>query len=220
MRTEPKPMVTLAPALRAGMGDWVYYVTTMRLAEVADKIDYAHEIHSNQALNELIQRRLDERRGKKIASYLLREDQRFFNAMVVGVYGGDPSWYDFAEIVPERPGELSLPTDAKDSFGFLSFTGKEKLFALDGQHRLSGIKQAIKKNPSDICDNQITVIFVGHHKGEEGLQRTRRLFTVLNKTAKPVLKGDIIALDEDDIMAICVRRLLDRCSFSAVGRWQ
>ncbi|QDT51705.1 hypothetical protein Pan258_57970 [Symmachiella dynata] len=200
------------------MGDWVYYVTTMRLSEVAEKINYAHELHSNQALNELIQRQLNKSRGKKIARYLLKEEQRFFNSMVVGVYGGDPSWYDFAEIVPERPGELVLPSGAKDSFGFLGFTGKEKLFALDGQHRLSGIKQAIKENSSEIGDDQITVIFVGHHKGEEGLQRTRRLFTVLNKTAKPVLKGDIIALDEDDIMAICVRRLLDRCPFFNRGQ--
>ena len=88
------------------MGDWIYYVTTMRLSEVAQMIDYAHEIHSNQSLNQLIQRRLNESRGKKISSYLLREKQRFFNSIVVGVYGGDPSWYDFAEIVPERPDEL------------------------------------------------------------------------------------------------------------------
>lgn len=200
------------------MGDWIYYVTTLRLSDVAQKIDYAHKIHSNEALRELIQRRLNESRGKKIAGYLLREKQRFFNAMVVGVYGGDPSWYDFAEIVPEHPEVLALPTGSEDSFGFLGFTGKEKLFALDGQHRLSGIKQAIKKDATEIGDDQVTVIFVGHHKGEEGLERTRRLFTVLNKTAKPVLKGDIIALDEDDIMAICVRRLIDRCKFFKRGQ--
>ena len=138
--------------------------------------------------------------------------------MVVGVYGGDPSWYDFAEIVPERPSELALPVGAEDSFGFLGFTGKEKLFALDGQHRLSGIKLAIQKDSSKIGDDQIAVVFVGHHRGDDGLKRTRRLFTVLNKTAKPVLKGDIIALDEDDPMAICVRRLLDRCSFFNRGQ--
>lgn len=218
MSTNRTEMATLSPALRAVMGDWIYYVTTMRLADVAERIDFAHEIHTNQALNELIQRQLNKNRGKKIAGYLLREEQRFFNAMVVGVYGGDPSWYDFAEIAPERPGELALPVGAEDSFGFLGFTGREKLFALDGQHRLSGIKLAIQEDSSKIGDDQIAVVFVGHHRGDEGLQRTRRLFTVLNKTAKPVLKGDIIALDEDDPMAICVRRLLDRCSFFNRGQ--
>jgi len=208
------------------MGDWVYYVTTMRLKDVASKIDFAHEIHTNASLNELIQRRLDERRGKKIADYLKREDQRFFNAMVVGVYGGDPCWYDFAEINPEHPGEMLLPKGVENSLGFLGFTGKEKLFALDGQklfaldgqHRLSGIKQAVDGSDSDLAMDQIAVIFVAHQKGEAGLQRTRRLFTVLNKTARPVLKGDIIALDEDDVMAICTRRLVDSCDYFSRGQ--
>lgn len=31
----------------------------------------------------------------------------------------------------------------------------------------------------------------------------------MNKTARPVSKGDTIALDEDDVMAICVRRLIE-----------
>jgi len=39
--------------------------------------------------------------------------------------------------------------------------------------------------------------------------RTRRLFTTLNKTAKAVTKGEIIALDEDDVMAIVVRNLVE-----------
>jgi len=39
---------------------------------------------------------------------------------------------------------------------------------------------------------------------------TRRLFTTLNRYAKPVSKGDIIALDEDDIVAIVTRSLVDK----------
>lgn len=208
----------LTPSLRGVMGDWVYYVTLMRLRDVASRIQFAHEIHSNQSLNDLIQRRLDEGRGKKIAEYLRREEQRFFNAMVVGVYKGDPCWYDFAEINPQEPGQFTLPDDAPNSLGFLGFTGEERLFALDGQHRLSGIKQAVDDPDSDLAMDQIAVIFVAHQKGEEGMQRTRRLFTILNKTARPVLKGDIIALDEDDVMAICTRRLLDNSEFFSRGQ--
>lgn len=37
---------------------------------------------------------------------------------------------------------------------------------------------------------------------EQERERTHRLFTTLNKSAKPVAKADIIALDEDDTMAI------------------
>ncbi len=40
------------------------------------------------------------------------------------------------------------------------------------------------------------------------MERTRRLFTTLNKNAVPVSKGEIVALDEDDTVAITVRRLV------------
>ena len=44
-------------------------------------------------------------------------------------------------------------------------------------------------------------------------QQQDRLFTTLNKTARPVSKNAVIALDEDDVMAICVRRLIEDSRF-------
>ena len=41
------------------------------------------------------------------------------------------------------------------------------------------------------------------------MQRVRRLFSTLNRYAKPVSMRDIIALDEDDIIAIASRELID-----------
>ena len=52
---------------------------------------------------------------------------------------------------------------------------------------------------------------------DQGLVRTRRLFTTLNKNARPVTKRDTIALDEDDVMAISVRRLIEE-QFDLFGR--
>jgi DNA sulfur modification protein DndB len=42
-----------------------------------------------------------------------------------------------------------------------------------------------------------------------GFERTRRLFTTLNSRAKAVSKRDIIALDEDDVIAITTRYLIE-----------
>jgi len=101
-----------------------------------------------------------------------------------------------------------LTPKTSDTLGFLSLSGSEKIFAIDGQHRLAGIKEAIASG-LDLASEQVPVILVGHKKDAPGLQRTRRLFTTLNKTAVPVRKRDIIALDEDDVMAIIARRLVE-----------
>ena len=42
------------------------------------------------------------------------------------------------------------------------------------------------------------------------MERTRRLFTTLNRYAKPVSKSEIVALDEDDIIAITTRELVEK----------
>ena len=94
--------------------------------------------------------------------------------------------------------------------GFLHLTGKERIFPVDGQHRVEGIKSAINENPK-LEDETISVIFIGHHNTREGKEKTRRIFSTLNRYAKPVSPGDNIALDEDDIVAISTRELLENC---------
>ena len=56
---------------------------------------------------------------------------------------------------------------------------------------------------------RVPVIFIGHSTDEIGMQRTRRMFSTLNRYAKPVSLRDIIALDEDDVVAIASRYLID-----------
>ena len=62
---------------------------------------------------------------------------------------------------------------------------------------------------ASLGSEEVTAIFVGHSRDEAGITRTRRLFSTLNRYAKPVSKSDIIALDEDDAAAIVTRRLFD-----------
>ena len=83
------------------------------------------------------------------------------------------------------------------------------MFALDGQHRLSGIKLAMEEKAIPVED-ELPVIFVAHRRNKKGMERTRRLFVTLNKTVVAVPKRDIIALDEDDVPAICVRWLVEQ----------
>lgn len=198
------------PALRGVFGEWAYYCCLMSLSDVAARVSFADRIHRSKALSDLIQRKLKDKRADEISKYLKSNPERFFSSMVVAVYGGDPAWHELDEIKPQHkdfdPDDVS--SDAVASLGFLSFTGKEKLFALDGQHRLAGIQKAVDRD-EELGEDEVSVIFVSHKTDAPGMRRTRALFTTLNKTAKPVNKSETIALDESDVMAIIARRLIE-----------
>ena len=64
------------PALRAKMGDWIYYISFMRMKDVAERVDIAADIHESKSLNELLQRAVTSR-TKEITKYLVTQEQRF-----------------------------------------------------------------------------------------------------------------------------------------------
>lgn len=197
-------MPDYVPALQARMGDWQYYVTVMKLGKIARECRLADDIHPNKDLDALIQRELQNRVQQEMVPYLLNQSQRFYGAMVVAVYGGEP------EFSPVRVDEHQLIDDKERSsygFGLLRFDGSQIYYALDGQHRLKSIQEAIILNP-DLAKEEITVIVLKHEDTHEGLQRTRRLFSTLNRRAKPTTSGTNIAIDEDDSIAIVTRRLV------------
>ena len=208
------------PALRGVMGDWVFYSCLMDVGELSSRVNYAKEIHENEALSDMIQRHLKKGRAAQIADYLKRQPERFFNSLVIATYGGQPNWHALSDVRNKTAQDelKNLTEDTVSSIGFLTLTGQEKLFALDGQHRLAGIKKAVKDGLDDDPYDEVSVIFVGHKDTKKGIERTRRVFTTLNKTARPVSKGEIIALDEDDVMAICVRRLIEQTNLFAGDR--
>ena len=190
------------------MGDWVYYPTLMKLKDIAERVKIAEEIYQSKTLSEMVQQEIKRKRGKEIKDYLLKHEQRFFNSLIVAVYEGDPTWYDITNIESNNQYDSEdIPEDVVAGIGILSLNGKEELFTLDGQHRLIGIKEAIAENPQ-LGEDELSIIFIAHRTDTDGMERTRRLFTTLNKNAVRVLKGEMVALDEDDTMAITVRRLV------------
>jgi len=187
------------------MGDWQYYVTVMKLGKVAKECQLAEEIHANKDLDDMIQREISNRVNKEMVPYLLKESQRFYGALVVAVYGGEP---EFSPVTVSEH-ELIDDGDGRHSYGFglLRFDGSQVYYALDGQHRLKSIQEAVIKDPN-LRQEEIAVIILKHENTQEGLQRTRRLFSTLNRRAKPTSSGVNIAIDEDDAVAIVTRRLV------------
>jgi DNA sulfur modification protein DndB len=190
------------------MGDRGYFVAAMHFAEIAERVQAIPEVHTSKKLAEWIQRRLDHKHAAEIAAYLKTEEARFFNALVIGVYGGDPQWAELSLGDPQRRLEETEKDRIARTVGVLVLSGKEKLFPIDGQHRVAGIKKALQDGVS-LSEEEIAVVLVGHARTEEGMKRTRRLFVTLNQRAKKVSPRDIVALDEDNGLAVTTRRLID-----------
>ena len=80
-----------------------------------------------------------------------------------------------------------------ESFGFLKFDGTQKYYALDGQHRLTAIKTLLNRNnsdpdgaPEDLEKDEFSVIvIVPSQEDADFMQKYRRLFSHLNRYAKP-----------------------------------
>ena len=190
------------PVIRGHIGDWRYYVGVMKFKDVAKFVTPSVDEFCNPScLNDLLQRQLTEN-YKSIAKYLIKEEQRFFNAIVLAIYDGDPKWLEI---------EFGEDYEEYNNVGFLSFNDDLQVFPVDGQHRVKGIIEAISRN-QELVNEEVPVIFIAHRNTIEGKKRTRKLFSTLNRRAKPVGDNYQIALDEDDVVAIVTREIVEEFS--------
>ena len=214
MMTSTERTELILPSIRAHMGDWVYYISTMKMKELAGRVSGVPMVYSNENLQNLLQRKVIPERATEIAHYLISQKQHFFNALVIGTFGGDPKWRELSIDDSSQNFSNDLISKYENNIGFLVLDGTEKLFSIDGQHRIEGIRKAIesdaKLNNEDICVILVRGVTAEQRSGDEqGYIRTRRLFTTINRYAKPVNLMSIIALDEDDSVAIITRQLVN-----------
>ena len=201
----------MIPCLKGKIGSWFTYTSLMTFEDIDRLISFADDLHTIKKLSDMIQREIENDRAADIAEYINTNIDHFFNALVIGIYEGDPRWHQFDCITPNNDANENaiIPSYAQECFGFLSLTEKERMFALDGQHRLAGIKEALKQDDKH-KHNTLPVIIVSHKNTPEGLRKSRRLFTTLNKKAKLVKTEAIIALDEDDLAACVTRDIIEK----------
>lgn len=205
---------TILPALRARVGDWTYYVTTLTFDEVDKLVKSSDEIHERKRLSDWIQREAIDKHAKEVADYIKSNPQRFLGSLIIGVYDGSPDWSPIT-LDNGKPMGISESQSEKMTgrLGILQLSGAEKLFAIDGQHRVAGIKTAISKDPDNetLRGDSVSAIFVGHDPSSNiGKIRTRRLFTTVNKRARIISSAAAIALDEDNGFAVVTRRIIDK----------
>jgi DNA sulfur modification protein DndB len=213
-------------SLTGQYGEWRYYQAIMPVRELVNigsatdsgtldyrvkTVDEVREIYSTN-LSDMLQRVFDPRRLKPMTDYLLKRADRYVNNLTVAIYGGDPQWLPMDVTALQKMPDVDTPPEAiqalGNAFGVIRLNGSEILFVLDGQHRLKGLRAAVAKN-SKLGDDEIALTLVTHRPTPDGKKRTRRLFTTVNRYAKPVSLGESILLDEDDVSAIVVRRLVE-----------
>ncbi len=194
--------------MRARMGDRWYYVATMTFAEIAQAVKPVDSLHTKKELSTWIQRDLRPERTAQIADYLRSQKQHFFNALVLAIYGGEPEWQSVG--VEESIKIKNQPLDERqtNAFGMVYLSGKESIFAIDGQHRVEGIRLVVEQD-AELGEEEQAVIFVAHLETDEGRERTRRLFATLNTYARPISDRETVVISEDDAFAKATRRLID-----------
>jgi DNA sulfur modification protein DndB len=213
----------LIPALFGNYQHWPYYQIILTVEDIVENLGSATEpnyrikttdevevIYSQPGINNLLQRILDKRRLEPIRKFINEQPDAYINNLTVAIYGGNPQWLpmdikrgSFIEDIPEEEFE-----EISNSLGVIKLNGDETLFVLDGQHRLKALRLAYLEN-NVIGNNQITLTLITHIDTNDGKKKTRRLFSIINRYAKPVSLGESILLDEDDLSAILVRKFID-----------
>ena len=214
--------MNIYPALRSRMGSFTYYTVKMSARELSENVKYASEVYEDRTLDEAIQRILVESRVRKeIVEYLKRQPDRFFSSVVVAALEGNPLFYPIEVTADPQFAIFRDDERLNEAFGVLKFDGRQKYYALDGQHRLSAIKTLLDRSdplsagaPEDFENDELSVIvIVPNQEDSDFMQKYRRLFSNLNRYAKPTDKDTNIIMDEDDAFAIITRRLITENAF-------
>lgn len=209
------------------LGSTEYFLAKIPAGELIETVGLAAEMPEWEGMtaDEKMQREPDINRVvNDIVPYFIDDKDRFFGCIIVDIYSGyeDMIYEPISKIVPDLPAAYQLPL--KD-MGFLTLPGKERLIALDGQHRLLAIKISIRGRgaiPADLlkgrkmteqmlalephpelANEEISVIFVEHRNN----LKIRKIFNKVNKYARQTGRGDNIITSDDDIFALIARRL-------------
>lgn len=203
------------PCLRGIIGNWTYFSTVMKIRDFVKRVITVAESDDlyTSNINEILQREINEKRIDQIRDYILYNSEHFFSSIIAAIHKGNPIWSDFDIETNFRVNNKTISESEiefiENKIGILSLTGDETIFALDGQHRLTGLREAYDAD-KNIGDEEIAIILVVHNASNK--QRTRRLFTVLNKYAQKPKEAELIILDEDDTTAIITRKLVENHS--------
>ncbi len=213
---------------KARLGTTEYYIAKMPVEELVNSVGLAVELPEwkDMTPDEKMQREPDMNRVvNEICPYFIEDKDRFFGCLIVDIYSGFDSMV-FEPVTKYIKNDI--PASYNLSFkdvGFLTLPGKERLIALDGQHRLLAMKLCLKGYSAisaamlgnkkmtpqmlalephpELADEEIGVIFVEHTDN----LKIRKIFNKVNKYARQTGRGQNIITSDDDVFATIARKL-------------
>jgi len=200
------------PALKIQMGSWEYYSVRMDFAELKRSLVLASSFDEPTVLDDMLQRIHKETRSfTDMTNYLVKRDDRFYSSIVVACLDETPEWHPL--LPPDDFLQKHNIEKSEDDLGFVSLSDSNRYYVLDGQHRVGSINHVIDKDLGgpDFKDEQISVLIVSNIEDDEAASKIkfRRLFTSLNRYAKPTDGTTNIIMEEDDAFAILTRRMVE-----------
>lgn len=216
-------------AQKAKLGSTEYYIVKMTVEDLVNTVGLAIELPEwkDMTPDEKMQRNPDLNRVvNEICPYFIEDVDRFFGSLIVDIYSG----YENIIFEPitkfvDKNALAAAHNIALQDAGFLTLPGKERLIALDGQHRLLAMKLCLKGSSAisvamlnnkkmtpqmlalephpDLADEEVSVIFVEHTNN----LKIRKIFNKVNKYARQTGRGQNIITADDDIFASISRRL-------------
>lgn len=215
-------MTTLG-CIRARMGRTTYYLSKIAAGELIDRVGIAKELPEwpDMTAEEKIQREYDIRRiVEEIVPYVRDDPDRFFSSLIIDIFSGfeEIKFEPLTDVVGKLPAAYSGPIQ---DMGFITLPGKERLIALDGQHRLLSLKIAIRggmgapagtklaalnglKPCPELAREELSIILVEH----TDTAKIRKIFNKINKYARQTSRSDNIITSDDDTFAVIARRLI------------
>lgn len=213
-----------------------------------DQIGMVSEIPGSEKwpVRQLFQREIDHARVEnEIMPYFLQSDYvKFFNPLTVAVLPVSEDADMLANTVREEEAEpdedfdkafaipgyykVSYEEGGQDSFATLAWnSGKVRLIAIDGQHRLSALKRLKAMQSQDPEKEEfvnvgfsewtvpIVLLTMGHAAGEKSaasiLEKTRQIFVTINKQAREPSRARTILLNDYSVTALACQETLDYC---------
>ena len=211
-------MSTTIAAMKGRLGNTDYFILSMKAGDLVAKTAIPSEMPEwkNMTMDEKEQRAINYGRVKsQIAPYLAKHKDRFFGSIILAAQNFNPKNFEQLSDIATK-GLPNLYKAEADKMGFLTFTGGEVLIPVDGQHRIKAIQFAIEGKDEkskdlgsglscpDLANDDVTVMVVPYES-----KKVRKIFTRVNRYAKPTGTGQNLITDDEDYIAISARETAD-----------